>query len=90
MRKERNIGQEILESIQAIKEERGKRKSIECLGDISLVRHNLHLSQTAFASLMGISVRTLQDWEQGRRKPQGSAISLLRIAHKHPEAFIDL
>ena len=55
-----------------------------------MIRDELHLSQLAFSSLMGISVRTLQEWEQGRRKPRGSAISLLRIAHKHPEAFIDL
>jgi transcriptional regulator with XRE-family HTH domain len=37
--------------------------------------------------LMGISVRTLQDWEQGRREPQGPAVALLRIAEQHPEVF---
>ncbi len=90
MKKSRNIGREILEAIQDIKEGKGKRKSIDGFDDVRRVRDELHLSQLAFSSLMGISVRTLQEWEQGRRKPRGSAISLLRIAHKHPEAFIDL
>ncbi len=39
---------------------------------------------------MCINLRTLQEWEQGRRKPRGSAISLLRIVQKHPEIFLDL
>jgi putative transcriptional regulator len=90
MNKKRDIGKEILESIQDIKHGKGKRKSINSFEDVRSVRDELHLSQTAFSSFMGISVRTLQEWEQGRRKPRGSAISLLRIAHKHPEAFIDL
>jgi putative transcriptional regulator len=90
MKRSRNIGTEILEAIQDIKVGKGKRKSIDGFDDVRRVRDELHLSQLAFSSLMGISVRTLQEWEQGRRKPRGSAISLLRIAHKHPEAFIDL
>jgi len=90
MRKKRNIGQEILDSIRDIKAGRGKKKLIESCEDVSSIRHELRLSQAAFSSLMGISLRTLQEWEQGRRKPRGPAISLLRIAHKHPEAFIDL
>ena len=90
MRINRNIGTEILEAIQDIKNGKGNRKTIEDFNDVRRVRDELHLSQLAFSSLMGISVRTLQEWEQGRRKPRGSAISLLRIAHKHPEAFIVL
>jgi len=39
---------------------------------------------------MGVSVRTLQDWEQGRREPQGPAVALLRIAEQHPEVFNQL
>jgi putative transcriptional regulator len=46
--------------------------------------------QSAFAGLMGVSVRTLQDWEQGRRDPQGPAVALLRIAEQHPEVFVDI
>lgn len=54
------------------------------------IREKLELSQDAFASLMGVSVRTVQDWEQGRRQPQGPAKSLLRVAEQHPEVFSDL
>ncbi|HJD64553.1 MAG TPA: helix-turn-helix domain-containing protein [Rickettsia endosymbiont of Diachasma alloeum] len=53
------------------------------------IRKHLHLSQVDFAALMHINVRTLQEWEQGRRRPRGPAISLLQIASKHPEIFID-
>ena len=90
MSKKRDIGKEILGAIQEIKHGNGKRRTIEDVEDVRYVRDELHLSQAAFSSLMGISLRTLQEWEQGRRRPRGPAISLLRIAHKHPEAFIDL
>jgi putative transcriptional regulator len=50
----------------------------------------LNLSQAAFAGLMGVSLRTVQDWEQGRRAPSGPAKSLLRIAEQHPEVFAEL
>ena len=46
------------------------------------------LSQAAFAKLLGVSVRTLQEWEQGRRAPSGAAATLLRIAERHPEALL--
>lgn len=86
----RNIGEEILESLQSIKAGEGKRVKVCVPEDIKVIRKNLHLSQPAFASLMGVSFRTLQEWEQGRRTPSGPAYSLLRIAKKHPEAFVDL
>ena len=90
MSRNRNIGREILEAVKDIKSGKGKKKIIDGFDDVRSVRDELHLSQLAFSSLMGISLRTLQEWEQGRRRPRGPAISLLRIAHKHPEAFIDL
>jgi putative transcriptional regulator len=49
-----------------------------------VVRTRLGLSQPAFADLLGISVATLRNWEQGRRHPTGAAEILLRIAAKHP------
>ena len=55
-----------------------------------LIRTKLNLSQSSFAGLLGVSIRTLQDWEQGRRTPQGPAIALLRIAEQHPEVFAKL
>lgn len=82
----RDIGQEILDGIRAIKAGEGKRYEID-EPDVRAVREHTGLSQSAFAALLGVSVRTLQDWEQGRRKPTGPARSLLRIAEKHPEAL---
>ncbi|MFO7831412.1 MAG: helix-turn-helix domain-containing protein [Desulfuromonadaceae bacterium] len=83
----RNVGLEILEGIQAIK--RGEGKQIEVAEpDVKSIRTNMGLTQSAFAALLGVSLRTLQDWEQGRRTPTGPAKSLLRVADKHPEALL--
>ena len=57
--------------------------------DVRQVRDRFGLSQVKFAALMGISVGTLRNWEQGRRKPEGSARVLLRVVAKHPEAVLD-
>ncbi len=54
------------------------------------VRTKTGLSQTEFAKLLGVSVRTLQDWEPGRRQPSGAAKSLLKIAEKHPATLREL
>lgn len=48
------------------------------------------MSQDLFAKLLGISLRTLQEWEQGRRNPSGAAQTLLKIALRHPEVLRDL
>ncbi len=82
----RDIGQEILEGVRAIKRGEGRRRAISASADIADIRRRLDLSQSAFAALLGVSVRTLQDWEQGRRKPRGPALSLLRVAEREPEA----
>jgi putative transcriptional regulator len=58
--------------------------------DVRYVRESFQLSQTEFATLLGISVKTLRDWEQGRRKPQGPARVLLQVAAMHPEAVWDV
>jgi putative transcriptional regulator len=47
------------------------------------------LSQKEFAKILGVSVRTLQDWEQGRRKPSGEAATLLKIAEKNPDLLME-
>jgi putative transcriptional regulator len=57
--------------------------------DVRSVRERFGLSQPRFAALMGISVGTLRNWEQGRRKPEGTARVLLRVVAKHPEAVLD-
>ncbi len=57
--------------------------------DVVAIRSRYGLSQEHFAALLGISVRTLQNWEQGRRRPHGPARVLLRVAAAHPEALLD-
>jgi len=92
---DRNIGQEILEGIKEIKrfkkgEIKLQKRNLNEPSPAKIIRKKLRLSQSAFAGLMGVSPRTIQDWEQGRRNPQGPAKSLLRIAEQHPEIFIEL
>lgn len=53
--------------------------------DVKAIRERTGLSQGRFALLMGVSVKTLQNWEQGRRQPQGPAESLLRIVKNDPQ-----
>ena len=89
---DRDIGQEILNGIQEIKAHKSGRLALRTreLSEPSMpreIRKRLGLSQAAFAGLMGVSVRTVQEWEQGKRKPSGPAKSLLRIAEQHPEVF---
>ncbi|HSB80541.1 MAG TPA: helix-turn-helix domain-containing protein [Candidatus Methylomirabilis sp.] len=48
------------------------------------------LSQVAFARLLGVSVRTLQEWEQGRKTPSGAAATLLKVAARHPRVLKEL
>ena len=57
--------------------------------EIKMVRENLNVSQNEFALMIGVSVRTLQNWEQGRRQPEGPAKALLRIAAKNPSAVLE-
>ncbi len=58
--------------------------------DVKKIRSNYKLSQTEFAALMGISVKTLRNWEQGRRSPEGAARVLLQVAAKHPKIVWDV
>ena len=58
--------------------------------DVRRIRDQFELSQHEFAGLLGISINTLQNWEQGRRKPRGAAQVLLLVAEKHPEAVWDV
>ena len=58
--------------------------------EVRALREQFGLSQDKFAQLVGISVGTLRNWEQGRRRPEGPARVLLRIASRHPEALLDI
>jgi putative transcriptional regulator len=81
----RNIGLEILGGIREIK--RGRHGRVTTLPSIAHIRETTGLSQAQFAVLLGVSVRTLQEWEQGRRAPSGAARTLLRIAAFDPAAL---
>ncbi len=75
----RDVWQETLDSVRSIKA--GKVSHVETVEIPPVVeaRQRVGLSQTRFAELLGVSVRTLQDWEQGRRKPSRAAISLIQM-----------
>lgn len=83
----RNIGHEILEGIRQLK--RGNVGRIMNRPPVAETRARVGLSQAEFAKLLGVSVRTLQEWEQERRVPSGPARMLLAIAHKNPRALLE-
>jgi putative transcriptional regulator len=85
-KRSRNIGAEILEGIRQIK--RGEIGRVVTVPPVSETRARMGLSQSEFARLLGVSVRTLQEWEQGRRVPSGPARTLLAIAHKNPRVLL--
>lgn len=87
-RSKRNIGLEILNGLREIK--RGEYSRVINVPDITSIRDKTGLSQARFAQLLGVSVRTLQDWEQGRRAPSGAARTLLMVADKNPRALLDV
>lgn len=57
--------------------------------DVRAIRGKLEKSQEEFALMIGVSVATLQNWEQGRRRPEGPARALLRVAAKNPQAVAE-
>lgn len=86
--------QELLTSIrQAGKIRRGQRKPGRVTtfrrADVKTIREKLNASQTEFALMIGVSVATLRNWEQGRRTPDGPALALLRVAARNPRAVAE-
>jgi len=88
MTEERDIGAEILNGIRELK--RGKTGRVVNVPPIVEIRKKTGLSQSRFATLLGVSVRTLQDWEQNRRAPSGAARTLLLIAYKNPKVLLEV
>lgn len=91
----RDVGMEILEGIREIKAYKAgqgnlRTRTLKHPAPAKVIRAKLNLSQEAFAGLLGVSLRTVQDWEQGRRKPSGPAEALLRVAEQYPEVFMQL
>ncbi|TES96179.1 helix-turn-helix domain-containing protein [Burkholderia cepacia] len=81
---------DLLKSVGQMKAGKAARATRVEPTEASIARTKLGLSQSEFADLLGVSVRTFQDWEQGRRSPTGAAKTLLRVAVRHPEALHDL
>ena len=86
--------EDLLSSIrQAGRIRRGEEKASRSFKfkpeDIKSIRRNLEKSQSEFALMIGVSIATLQNWEQGRRNPEGPAKALLRIAAIRPDALKD-
>ena len=84
----RNVGREILEGLHELKH--GEVGRVINVPPVATIRERTGLSQAKFASLLGVSVRTLQEWEQGRRAPSGAARTLLMIAAKNPHALLEV
>lgn len=82
----RDLEAELLESVRQIKRGEG----MVVYSPLIAARKNSGLSQTQFAQLLGVSVRTLQGWEQGRKQPSGAARTLIALAQRHPEILREL
>jgi putative transcriptional regulator len=84
----RIVGMEILEGLRQLK--RGEIGRVVSVPSVTAIRERTGLSQAQFAVLLGVSVRTLQEWEQGRRAPSGAARTLLMVAAKNPQALLEV
>jgi putative transcriptional regulator len=76
---------DLLVSVKQMRRGRAARVTKVKLSAAAEARASIGLSQQEFAQLLGVSARTLQDWEQGRREPTGAARTLLKVAVKHPK-----
>ena len=81
---------DLLESVKQMRHGKAARVTRVELPQAAEARSRMGLSQQDFAHLLGVSARTLQDWEQGRREPTGAAKTLLRVAVSHPEVLLEL
>ena len=79
--------QDLLESVRQMRRGEVARVTKVKLPAAAEARMRVGLSQQEFAELLGVSPRTLQDWEQGRREPTGAARMLLKVAVKHPDVL---
>ena len=89
-----NDFQDLLKSIDQAREiHKGKRASSRVFKfepiEVKKIRDKLHVSQPEFAIMIGVSVATLRNWEQGRTVPEGAARALLKVAAKKPKAVLE-
>ena len=80
------LGEKLLASVRQMQTGLGQ----VAYSPVIAARQSSGLTQPQFATLLGVSVRTLQEWEQGRRSPSGAAKTLLRVAEKHPDILREL
>lgn len=85
----RDLGAELLKSVGQMKAGRAVKVHKVAISPAVSARMKSGLSQAAFAKLLGVSVRTLQDWEQGRRQPSGAAKTLIAIAERRPKVLLE-
>lgn len=81
---------DLLQSVKQMRGGKAARVTKVNLPAAAEARAKTGLSQQDFAALLGVSARTLQDWEQGRREPTGAAKTLLRVAAAHPKVLLEL
>jgi putative transcriptional regulator len=87
-KRKRHIGPEIRDGLRELK--RGDYDRVVNVPDVAKIRKSVGLSQSRFATLLGVSVRTLQDWDQGRRAPSGAARTLLPVADRNTRAPLEV
>jgi putative transcriptional regulator len=86
----RDIWQEVLDGVREIKAGGGRPVEAEPPSPIARARMKAGLTQAQFAALLGVSKRTLEQWEQGRREPSGAAKTLIKVAELHPEVLREI
>ncbi len=80
---------DLVRSVKEMKAGRAAQKTRVKVPPVVSARQSSGLSQAQFAEVLGISIRTLQKWEQGEREPSGAAKSLIRIAQRYPKVLAD-
>ena len=83
----RDLGADLLQSIHEMKAGKGQVVATIEVPLVVMAHMKSGLSQSEFAGLLGVSIRTLQDWEQGRRQPSGAARTLITIAEQQPKVL---
>ena len=86
----KQLGEKLLRSVRQMQRGEAVRTTRVMPNAAAKARAKVGLSQAEFAVLLGVSTRTLQDWEQGRREPTGAARTLLRVASTHPKVLREL
>lgn len=84
------LGELLLSSVRQMKNGEVSRAHSIAVSEVVQARQSVGLSQQDFATLLGVSVRTLQAWEQGKRNPSKGAATLLKIATKHPQVLLSV